>query len=427
MKKYKTIIVLLIMISQICSLTFASIVSDNDGSAFVTKAEFDALKNEFQTQINNYNSSIDGKIDGAIASYLAGIQISSADLIANYFDKYNVPGSTGIAWTASPSYVDNKNKTQETGWSINLEALASNGESGTKYLSYNTVKKNTYEKRVYFENGKITGFYEWEPIMTGAGMAMDFYHKTHVDGNTVPVYEGNNEFLWYNGITLTAANRKNGVTGNGGTFKKSYYEGTQWNVTYSEKIKDSGVPFVISPKSDATEYYINTADDYAWGATATTDLINPISDPSFTTTGWVKVAGAKIGINFSSGGSRMKGYVNITGKKRNEMIVKPFEDICSENGAMKYGVVLTQIEKNGDINAKVKCSGDGNVKIWVGNKTTDYTTSTNKAEFPVTAGSTLPISLTTLLKDDCVRIIYEPTSGVHTMDISDLVIMYDNK
>ena len=51
-------------------------VSDNDGSAFITKAEFDSLKNNFQNQIDQYNTSIDSKIDGAIASYLAGIKVS---------------------------------------------------------------------------------------------------------------------------------------------------------------------------------------------------------------------------------------------------------------------------------------------------------------------------------------------------------------
>ena len=53
--------------------SFAAIVSDNDGSAFVTKAEFEAMKKDFAEQVDNYNSSIDSKIDGAIASYLAAL------------------------------------------------------------------------------------------------------------------------------------------------------------------------------------------------------------------------------------------------------------------------------------------------------------------------------------------------------------------
>ena len=53
--------------------SMAAVVSDNDGSAFITKAEFEALKKSFAEQIDNYNRSIDSKIDGAIASYLAGM------------------------------------------------------------------------------------------------------------------------------------------------------------------------------------------------------------------------------------------------------------------------------------------------------------------------------------------------------------------
>ena len=67
--------------------SFAAIVSDNDGSAFITKAEFDSLKNDFQTQIDNYNTSIDSKIDGAIAAYLAGIKVSTTKIDRAYFAK----------------------------------------------------------------------------------------------------------------------------------------------------------------------------------------------------------------------------------------------------------------------------------------------------------------------------------------------------
>ena len=57
--------------------SFAAVVSDDDGSAFVTKAEFEALKTDFAQQIVNYNTSIDSKIDGAIAQYLSGVNLST--------------------------------------------------------------------------------------------------------------------------------------------------------------------------------------------------------------------------------------------------------------------------------------------------------------------------------------------------------------
>lgn len=75
----KHFVLFLIIFITISNDVFAAIVSDNDGSAFVTKAEFDALKNSFNKQINDYNTSIDGKIDGAIAQYLSGMKLSSTE------------------------------------------------------------------------------------------------------------------------------------------------------------------------------------------------------------------------------------------------------------------------------------------------------------------------------------------------------------
>ena len=70
-KALSLIFVLLLSINS-----FAAVVSDNDGSAFITKAEFDSLKNDFQAQINVYNTNIDSKIDEAIAAYLSGIKVA---------------------------------------------------------------------------------------------------------------------------------------------------------------------------------------------------------------------------------------------------------------------------------------------------------------------------------------------------------------
>ena len=58
--------------------SYAAVVSSNDGSAFITKAEFDALVNDFNSRIEDYEKSIDAKIDGAIAEYLAGLATASS-------------------------------------------------------------------------------------------------------------------------------------------------------------------------------------------------------------------------------------------------------------------------------------------------------------------------------------------------------------
>lgn len=76
-KKITTIILCFIL----CIDCFAAVVSDNDGSAFISKAEFDSLKNNFQSQLDQYNSGIDSKIDSAIAGYLAGIKADKEDTL----------------------------------------------------------------------------------------------------------------------------------------------------------------------------------------------------------------------------------------------------------------------------------------------------------------------------------------------------------
>lgn len=80
LKKLMSLFVIFTLSINVCAAT----VSDNDGSAFITKAEYDSLKNNFQTQLNNYYSNIDAKIDEAISNYLTGLIITTKyDLQSN--------------------------------------------------------------------------------------------------------------------------------------------------------------------------------------------------------------------------------------------------------------------------------------------------------------------------------------------------------
>ena len=74
-------IITMFFVFILCINSFSAVVSDNDGSAFITKAEFDSLKNNFQSQLDSYNTSIDSKIDNAISSYLAGISMDTTSTV----------------------------------------------------------------------------------------------------------------------------------------------------------------------------------------------------------------------------------------------------------------------------------------------------------------------------------------------------------
>ena len=87
--KLKKKLLAIVFVLVLCVENFAAVVSDNDGSAFITKAEFDSLKNNFQSQIDKFNTSIDAKIDEAISSYLAGITTKRTfepDILLNKLD-----------------------------------------------------------------------------------------------------------------------------------------------------------------------------------------------------------------------------------------------------------------------------------------------------------------------------------------------------
>lgn len=90
-KKSKRLLTLFLSL-LLCFNSFAAIVSDNDGSAFVTKAEFEAMKKDFADQVDNYNSSIDAKIDGAIAAYLAGFKVASKYALKSILNSINSIG-----------------------------------------------------------------------------------------------------------------------------------------------------------------------------------------------------------------------------------------------------------------------------------------------------------------------------------------------
>ena len=79
--------------------SFGAVVSDNDGSAFITKAEFDALENDFQAQINIFNTNIDDKIDTAISAYLAGMTIAREKESDGYLGQIKIKNENDIVFS----------------------------------------------------------------------------------------------------------------------------------------------------------------------------------------------------------------------------------------------------------------------------------------------------------------------------------------
>ena len=114
---------------------FSAVINDNDGSAFVTKAEFESLKDNFASQVDQYNTSIDSKIDGAIATYLAGVNLSKKEVLEN---KYNI---------FNPTWMKNKRFDKS--------------HLGTKYTYFLSFTEGSHNANwfVYCYEGTATGWY----------------------------------------------------------------------------------------------------------------------------------------------------------------------------------------------------------------------------------------------------------------------------
>ena len=116
--------------------SFAAIVSDNDGSAFVTKVEFESLKSDFAAQIENYEKSLDGKIDGAIAAYLAGmrqVKVSSRTIIMS-----NIEDATCLDLT-SETYTKYKYGNPNLDGKLKIFGLPGQTFNTSRYYGYNTT------------------------------------------------------------------------------------------------------------------------------------------------------------------------------------------------------------------------------------------------------------------------------------------------
>ena len=158
--------------------SFAAAVSDNDGSAFITKAEFDSLKNNFQSQIDQYNTSIDAKIDGAIAAYLSGVKIEvsqTLNTVLKDWDKvtmrnyelannYALPGTSFNVSFYGTGHQNNSNYEVYPS-AYGLAAIGKNEKqkSGLKSVGLKVGQENYYNdisRNKFYWNGFITDYEE---------------------------------------------------------------------------------------------------------------------------------------------------------------------------------------------------------------------------------------------------------------------------
>ena len=147
----KIIIAFILLITMLSSDLMAAVVTDNDGAAFITKAEYDSLKNDFQVRLDEFNSQIDNKLNDAIATYLSGIKSGGAGdnkecQITDYNtiqwrDKLILHNVTIRKFTNADTYTDTANQTWEWTYDTIMQAQSaiSSDDMGTKVRNIPTI------------------------------------------------------------------------------------------------------------------------------------------------------------------------------------------------------------------------------------------------------------------------------------------------
>ena len=193
----KKIILYIFLVALIgTSSIMAAVISDNDGSAFITKAEFEAMKQDFNTQVERYNDSLDEKIDGAIASYLAALS-SKKEIVDSTLNKFPEERRTFVQAISNPTtctqddiYIEEagywvagypraSSESHYAGWAlgglVNLqgghikELTAKNNGKASKYILLDTVKINNVE--YLYINDNYRKYLQYYVYVSGAATA----------------------------------------------------------------------------------------------------------------------------------------------------------------------------------------------------------------------------------------------------------------
>lgn len=171
--------------------SFAAIVSDNDGSAFITKGEFDAMKKGFADQIDNYNNSIEGKIDGAIAAYLAGlIKNVDPDIIYDdvvresggnirFYNDFTITGQQNIGSELRSSTTrkwNYKSKEKLVNWFVIIISKSSSGGAWYDFVPTKGQSYGTFPFDVYRDNNRQYGVI-WRDTLRGDAYGTGYYQS----------------------------------------------------------------------------------------------------------------------------------------------------------------------------------------------------------------------------------------------------------
>ena len=368
-EKYLKHGLIIILCLSFITNSFAAIVSDNDGSAFVTKAEFDALKKNFSSQIDNYNESIDKKIDGAIAAYLAGLAGKKV-LLDCVYDNYKLVGNvdTTLKWCsdnnktlcgASSQYLAYDYTYVQSyggGWDTGKEWI---GVGGWWHKTMDLESNNRAKKRYKLnKEGRIDGRYLvkcwWNGTMAGA---------IYINGNGPGGAWFTNEAL----AKVDTREPKNYLYAIGyDTYHNNWWGAHNFN--YQEVYGKTNENVAVYPLSEGeNEYVVDMSVAVPTITAGSRQNLRTDSEIGFTISNQNQMGNFNLFTANGNPSDYMRGTISGIFKKVKlaDLKYQNFYDVNKANDMIKAGVVIADLDSVGDLEIKGKCSNDGYVILYV--------------------------------------------------------------
>ena len=393
----KVFILLIVLNNFLINMCFGAVVSDNDGSAFITKAEYDSLKNTFQSQLDNYNNGIDSKIDSAISSYLAGISINKEGKFENRYAQWdcgsNFVWGNNVGLRASKilggAYTEMKVHDLRRGGSSKL--TYNNDYTETIFIAKNSdnivyLKPRLYDLK-YYEYDLVSyaqNAYQTGNNMTALSRQRDTFNSVSRDGS----------------IKTTNAHNY------------SYPEIMVYDLYAVENISNSNDNSILSPNRTSNEFFIREDGD----ETATIELNEQVSTRE-TQTGTFPIAGNQTIVKTISP-SWQKQLAH------NSLIIYEWKELTGYNEYIGTGAptaFVTEDDCKAIITFDTSCGGT----VYAYSNITPLTSFNDSDDFATilsissaTTGGKLEIDKCS--KGDYIRTFFIPTSGTGTMTISDI-------
>ena len=376
--------------------SFAAAVSDNDGAAFITKAEFDGLRNEFQKQLNDYNFNINNKIEAAIAEYLSAAKITNDYVLNNLYKELN--GIKEIRWNSNASYRSNANQKtyfDQPTYYWNISQSKGNGWYYDYKYDTNKMVATTWKYDTN-QTAYVEAMYKITPKINVYAYDLHFYDDaTEANGTctfTVPT-----------SMTLESG-AVNHATQSWNASEIHYY-----NYVNAESSTIEELNYVIyAPNSTATEYsYVK----YTSQSNLEESVVNGIVDtmPIVSMTG-------------TSKGTRSRGKFTINAHYPIELynhgivvrdkIFKPFYNVQPEYvSTIRRGAPLCLVEHDGRLNIAFTLSIPGQWEVYTKRKNdSSFTKIRTKSGSTSSNNQKVTVNFDSIKKDEVAYIIYKPTN-----------------